>query len=171
MIAFLYHAKNVQKFKSESLIACRNLISIKFRAKLLLVGPVCVDQWDCSPECDVLCGPMMVLPEIWLWIEKRRILKKHPPDMGAQLGVPYGHMGCRQFGVQFGYLDVYDLPFCVPYDVVLLLDVPVVLFCVPYDVVLLFDVPMDLCTQFFLQYNVQCTAHGCLCIWNIKLDP
>ena len=37
--------------------------------------------------------------------------------MGAQLGVPYGHMGCRQFGVQFGYLDVYDLPFCVPYDV------------------------------------------------------
>ena len=65
--------------------------------------------------------------------------------MGAQLGVPYGHMGCRQFGVQFGYLDVYDLPFCVPYDVVLLLDVPVVLFCVPYDVVLLLDVPMDLC--------------------------
>ena len=64
MIAFLYHAKNVQKFKSESLIACRNLISIKFRAKLLLVGPVCVDQWDCSPESDVLCGPMMVLPEI-----------------------------------------------------------------------------------------------------------
>ena len=29
--------------------------------------------------------------------------------MGAQLGVPYGHMGCRQYGVQFGYLDVYDL--------------------------------------------------------------
>ena len=52
--------------------------------------------------------------------------------MGAQLGVPYGHMGCRQFGVQFGYLDVYDLPFCVPYDVVLLL-----------------DVPMDLCTQLY----------------------
>ena len=72
MIAFLCHAKNVQKFKSESLIACRNLISIKFRAKLLLVGPFCVDQWDCSPECDVLCGPMMVLPEIWFWIEKRR---------------------------------------------------------------------------------------------------
>ena len=47
--------------------------------------------------------------------------------MGAQLGVPYGHMGCRQFGVQFGYLDVYDLPFCVPYDVVLLLDVPAAL--------------------------------------------
>ena len=69
--------------------------------------------------------------------------------MGAQLGVPYGHMGCRQFGVQFGYLDVYDLPFCVPYDVVLLLDVPVVLFCVPYDVVLFLDVPMDLCTQIY----------------------
>ena len=61
--------------------------------------------------------------------------------MGAQLGVPYGHMGCRQFGVQFGYLDVYDLPFCVPYDVVLLLNVPVVLFCVPYDAVSLLDVP------------------------------
>ena len=69
--------------------------------------------------------------------------------MGAQLGVPYGHMGCRQFGVQFGYLDVYDLPFCVPYDVVLLFNVPVVLFCVPYDVVLLLDVPMDLCTQLY----------------------
>ena len=70
--------------------------------------------------------------------------------MGAQLGVPYGHMGCRQFGVQFGYLDVYDLPFCVPYDVVLLLDVPVVLFCVPYYVVFfLLDVPMDLCTQLY----------------------
>ena len=52
--------------------------------------------------------------------------------MGAQLGVPYGHMGCPQFSVQFGYLDVYDLPFCVP--------------------------------NFILQYNVQCTAHGCLCI-------
>ena len=82
--------------------------------------------------------------------------------MGAQLGVPYGHMGCRQFGVQFGYLDVYDLPFCVPYDVVLLLDVPVVLFCVPYDVVLLLDVPMDLCTQ--LYSPVQCTMSM------IKLD-
>ena len=61
--------------------------------------------------------------------------------MGAQLGVPYGHMGCRQFGVQFGYLDVYDLPFCVPYDVVLLL-----------------DVPMDLCTQ--LYSPVQCTMYS-----------
>ena len=79
--------------------------------------------------------------------------------MGAQLGVPYGHMGCRQFGVQFGYLDVYDLPFCVPYDVVLLLDVPVVLFCVPYYVVFfLLDVPMDLCTQ--LYSPVQCTMYS-----------
>ena len=78
--------------------------------------------------------------------------------MGAQLGVPYGHMGCRQFGVQFGYLDVYDLPFCVPYDVVLLLDVPVVLFCVPYDVDLILDVPMDLCTQ--LYSPVQCTMYS-----------
>ena len=82
----------------------------------------------------------------------------HQVTMGAQLGVPYGHMGCRQFGVQFGYLDVYDLPFCVPYDVVLLLDVPVVLFCVPYDVVLLLDVPMDLCTQ--LYSPVQCTMYS-----------
>ena len=64
-----------------------------------------------------------------------------PTTMGAQLGVPYGHMGCRQFGVQFGYLDVYDLPFCVPYDVVLLL-----------------DVPMDLCTQ--LYSPVQCTMYS-----------
>ena len=79
-------------------------------------------------------------------------------DMGAQLGVPYGHMGCRQFGVQFGYLDVYDLPFCVPYDVVLLLDISVVLFCVPDDVVLLLDVPMDLCTQ--LYSSVQCTLYS-----------
>ena len=76
-------------------------------------------------------------------------IQHHDHDMGAQLGVQHGHMGCRQFGVQFGYLDVYDLPFCVPYDVVLLLDVPVVLFCVPYDVVLLLDVPMDLCTQLY----------------------
>ena len=81
-----------------------------------------------------------------------------PVTMGAQLGVPYGHMDCRQFGVQFGYLDVYDLPFCVPYDVVLLLDVPVVLFSVPYDVVLLLDVPMDLCTQ--LYSPVQCTMYS-----------
>ena len=81
--------------------------------------------------------------------------------MGAQLGVPYGHMGCRQFGVQFGYLDVYDLPFCVPYDVVLLLDVPVVLFCVPYYVVFFFLMYPWICVpNFILQYNVQCTAHG-----------
>ena len=84
--------------------------------------------------------------------------------MGAQLGVPYGHMGCRQFGVQFGYLDVYDLPFCVPYDVVLLLDVPVVLFCVPYEVVCFLMYPWICVPNFILQYNVQCTAHGCLCI-------
>ena len=49
--------------------------------------------------------------------------------------------------------------FCVPYDVVLLLDVPVVLFCVPYYVVFfLLDVPMDLCTQ--LYSPVQCTMYS-----------
>ena len=81
MIAFLYHAKNVQKFKSESLIACRNLISIKFRAKLLLVGPV-------------LCEPMGLLPGKWCFVRtndgaprnlildrEEKILKKHPPEL------------------------------------------------------------------------------------------
>ena len=92
-------------------------------------------------------------------LQTNRFLSSVTGCMGAQLGVPYGHMGCRQFGVQFGYLDVYDLPFCVPYDVVLLLDVPVVLFCVPYYVVFfLLDVPMDLCTQ--LYSPVQCTMYS-----------
>ena len=106
----------------------------------------------------VLEQPFPWIPRLYQLSDQNLSLGQSGTHMGAQLGVPFGHMGCRQFGVQFGYLDVYDLPFCVPYDVVLLLDVPVVLFCVPYDVVLLLDVPMDLCTQ--LYSPVQCTMYS-----------
>ena len=83
----------------------------------------------------------------------------------AQLGVQYGHMGYYFITVAFMLVTVMLLSCCVPYYVVLLLDVMFVH-------VLHLSCLVCMYPNCFVAFPLYILVHGCPCFfYNIKLDP